>query len=78
MVVQPKLKQVFWVGKLCNCQLCLNSFGTTMYDVRTPWGWANICQSCFDLYGCNLGIGLGQKYTLQEDGKWLLVAGNKE
>jgi len=65
------------------CNRCTTLWENTshpkvMYDARTrrgPWGW--LCQSCFNLEGIGLGIGLGQKYELQSDGRWLLTEGDK-
>jgi hypothetical protein len=49
-----------------------------MYDAaiaRFGGQWANICQECFDAHVCRLGLGRGQKYEQQDDGKWLKVGG---
>lgn len=47
------------------CDLCHEN--KAEYDARLPMigSWANLCQSCFILHGCSLGLGKGQK--LNED-----------
>jgi hypothetical protein len=67
---------IYWCGPLePNCQISSKPFDGVMYDASTPLGWANICQEVFDRYNCRLGTGLGQKYLLQDDGRWLKVEG---
>jgi hypothetical protein len=41
--------------------------------IRGPW--AIMTLESFKLYGLGLGLGVGQKYQLQDDGRWLKVAG---
>ena len=69
-------KEVYWCGQLANaCQITQTPFDGVMYDAKTRFGWANICQTTFDAMGCKLGTGLGQKYVQQVDGRWLKVEG---
>jgi len=69
----PKL---YWTGHLDpDCQVCHQPFGTRMYDAPYGGPWGNICQQCFDRNGNRLGIGKGQAYDLQADGRWLCVGG---
>lgn len=36
--------------------------GPAYADARVPGGpWGNLCRSCFDLLGCRLGLGHGQR-----------------
>lgn len=70
-------KKVTWVGPITSCQLCHGDYGSVMYDASVFGRWGNICHDCFKDCGGRLGVGLGQKYHLQGDGSWLLVAGNK-
>lgn len=50
--------------------------GGVMYDAVTWQGpWANMAQTSFNRHGVQVGLGFGQKYELQADGKWLKVAG---
>ena len=37
--------------------------------------WANMCPACHAKLGRGLGLGKGQEYTKQEDGKWLKTNG---
>ena len=67
-----------WMGDLNDeCQICHLSFGDTMYDAAIgPGGpWGNICRACFVEQGCSLGMGRGQEYVRQRDGRWAKVAG---
>lgn len=68
-------KEVYWSGVVEECQLCGGQLSSTMYDARTPRGWANTCHSCFRSYGLQLGTGRGQKYKRQADKRWLKVEG---
>lgn len=69
-------RTVYWKGNLKDCNICHGPFGTVMYDAKTIAGpWGNICQGCFITHGVGLGTGLGQRYELQHDGKFLKTAG---
>ncbi len=56
--------------------------GIEMFDTspgpttRGPWGC--ICRDCFNLSHGRLGLGLGQRYERQVDGKFLLVEGGSK
>lgn len=51
--------------------------GGIMYDAKTDLGpWANMTEKSFKEHGPGrLGTGFGQKYVMQEDGRWLKVEG---
>jgi hypothetical protein len=69
---------VYWSGNHERCDICDKRIGTIMYDTRIPpagGAWACVCPDCFSMQGCRLGTGLGQRYELQEDGRWLKTAG---
>lgn len=67
--------ETYWLSPIKRCDTCSQPFGTVMYDANV-WGcWGNVCQRCFRLAGGKLGTGLGQKYQLQEDDKWLKTEG---
>lgn len=83
------LKRVsFWISKAQNCDLCHAQIsqeeGTKIYDCN--WGglWGLFCQRCFNnssdiARGCmQLGIGLGQEFTLTHDGRWLCTGGDDD
>src|SRR5688500_4893275 len=45
-------------------------------DGKTEQGpWALMTPESFVEYGVGLGVGYGQLYELQKDGKWLLIKG---
>ena len=72
-------KQVFWLSKPpTRCETCSNDIKSIFYDAKTRMGpWACMCSMCFYIgpgIG-QLGTGFGQKYELQEDGKWLKTGG---
>jgi len=58
--------KVKWLSPVGKCDFCgkdLNK-GKFFYDFKSnsgPWGLG--CQECFELHGCGLGTGLGQKYN---------------
>ena len=55
-----------WMGKKPEkCQICQSTIGKVFYDARIPaYGrWGLICQNCFELFNCSLGLGKGQKYN---------------
>lgn len=70
---------VYWLSKVPEgCQLTGEPFDGVMYDAKIKalnGQWGLVCQSTFDLFDCRLGLGYGQKYELQEDGRWLKTAG---
>lgn len=57
------------------CQICNRPWDKVMIDGTTRSGpWALMDEDCHKVYGYGLGIGLGQKFVKQADGKWLKVA----
>jgi hypothetical protein len=69
---------VYYASEPEKCDLCYRSFATMqiMYDAQTTLGaWANLCQTCFNRYGKGIGLGVGQRYQKQEDGRWLKTQG---
>lgn len=71
---------VYWVGGIGkDCQLCDKPYGPLMFDCSlAPIGstqWANVCYACFQENHLRIGTGLGQKYEMQMDGRWLKVGG---
>lgn len=68
----------YWVGDPGSCcQVTDAPFNGVMYAVRIPGLglWGNVCYDAFVALGCQLGVGHGQKYRQQDDGRWLLVEG---
>jgi hypothetical protein len=68
-------RPVYWVGKAPeNCDLCQTKLESEFIDGRMINGpWAAMCTQCHKKNGTGLGSGRGQKYKLQEDGKFLNV-----
>jgi hypothetical protein len=70
-------KKVYWAGKIGETDDFGNPYGNVMYDAKTFRGrWANMSEHSFNVFGVpGLGIGNGQKYEKQADGRWLKVEG---
>ena len=66
-----------WASPVDVCNGCGGNFNGTMFDAKTPQGWANLCCPCFSEMGLTLGTGKGQRYDLTElhDGKYWLKTG---
>lgn len=68
----------YWMGVVSKCDVCDKELTTIMYDMKTRMGpWACMCSNCA-MGGIGigkLGLGLGQEYKKQPDGKWLKTAG---
>lgn len=67
----------FWCGSAPHhCDICGEVFNTVFIDGK--WmgrAWANMCQECHTNSGGKLGLGIGQRYEVQPDGKWLKTGG---
>lgn len=66
-----------WLGKVpTECDLCHEAISGVFIDGKTQMGpWACMCAACHNAFGCDLGLGKGQKYVQQESGQWLKTAG---
>lgn len=60
------------------CDTCENNIEEKFYDAMIVTGsWGCLCPTCFHLgpgLGI-LGIGHGQEYTKQKDGRWMKTGG---
>lgn len=77
-IAARKKQEVTFYPTPRHCQVCGEHLGDVMYDARLPsfsGKWGCICQECFDVYGCSLGQGHGQKYERQESGSFVLTEG---
>ena len=70
-------KKKYWMTPLGEDDDFGHKFGDTMYDGKTIQGpWANMSENSWRAYGIGkLGLGCGQKYEKQADGRWLKVDG---
>jgi hypothetical protein len=71
------MKQVYWLSPLGDTDDFGVPYKDVMYDAKTRMGpWANMTEESFKQHGYGkLGLGVGQKYAKQTDGRWLKVAG---
>ena len=54
------------VSHLPLCDTCQQH--EAKYDARIlATGWANVCEVCFEFYGCRLGIGKGQRLVVENE-----------
>jgi hypothetical protein len=75
---EPEKK--YWLSPVePNCEFCGTAIKKKFYDARIRTAGGTICgtacPSCFTLEGIGLGLGRGQEYTLQADGRWLKTGG---
>ena len=70
-------KQIYWASAVTkNCQACGRVLHSAFYDARLKDGvWGIVCDPCFQIRGVGLGVGRGQRYTKQADGRWLKTGG---
>ena len=80
MLVAVQKGQTYWTSNVpAGCQLTGGAFNGVMFDARTSNGqWGLLCTQTFEDLECRLGIGLGQRYERQADGRWLCTAGLEE
>lgn len=58
------------------CDICKIKITSVFIDGKTKFGpWADMCLNCHTIHGVGLGLGRGQKYELQPDGKYRKVEG---
>jgi hypothetical protein len=69
------MKKITYANAPIRCDVCHDDFGNVMYDASVRGRWGNLCQKCFTLYNCSLGLGRGQKYEKQADNSWLKTGG---
>ena len=67
----------YWSGDVpAQCQLSQRSITDTFIDGATSYGpWAIMHPQAHDMYGRGLGMGKGQQYEKQPDGRWMKTAG---
>jgi len=68
---QPIDEALTYANPPSKCDVCKAKIGKTFYDASLRgMGWGNVCPSCFKMHGKGLGVGLGQKYNKNEEGKY--------
>lgn len=69
----------FWMSPVPDkCDTCNNPITERFFDAKTRMGpWGCLCPTCQVLGpGMNqLGLGKGQEYTKQPNGRWLKTGG---
>ena len=74
----------YWTGKAPRrCDVCegmLTSKDDTAQDAFTDGRlhigtWGILCDGCHETFGVGHGVGKGQRYVRQQDGRWMKVAG---
>jgi hypothetical protein len=76
MEKQQQPRPVYWAGAVSACEYCKRPIGNTMVDGRLRTGpWAVLDLRCHREHGVGVGVGKGQVYKRQEDGRWLKVEG---
>lgn len=73
---EKETKPVYWAGDPKVCELTHTPLGNEFIDGRTVFGpWAIMSPEAHHDFGVGLGMGRGQRYQKQADGKWLKVEG---
>jgi predicted phosphohydrolase len=68
----------YWMGTPPpeRCDVCGARLANVFIDGRTRQGqWGIMHELCHVTHGTGLGVGCGQRYEWQEDGRWLKVGG---
>lgn len=73
---QAKVMPVYWAGKVpTTCQWCEEHILEEFVDGMLVGSvvWAVVCKHCHSEGVVELGVGKGQRYVQQADGRWLKV-----
>lgn len=68
----------YWMGKAPErCDVCSKSIHNTFSDARVPGDgrWGCLCANCCSSLGVSYGLGRGQKYVRQDDGRYMKTEG---
>lgn len=70
-------KNVYWLSSLGDLDDFGDAYSNVMIDGKTKRGpWANMTETSWQRHGIGkLGLGFGQRYEKQSDGKWLKILG---
>lgn len=75
---ETRMKEVYWIGDVpSKCELSDLPIDTLFIDGRIPGrtAWANMHPVTFEKLGGEFGLGRGQLYQKQKNGRWLKIAG---
>lgn len=69
--------KVYWRGSdPVKCEADGTMLKERFYDAADRFGrWGMLCDACFLKVGVGLGVGKGQKFERQTDGRWLKTEG---
>ena len=67
----------YWEGSMpSKCDICRRGIKQVFIDGKLRSGpWGILCPKCHSKCGVGLGLGKGQQYERQIDGRWLKVEG---
>jgi hypothetical protein len=69
----------YYINPPAKCDLCERAFEQEDYfvdgHVKGVAACAFMCADCFAAHSARLGLGIGQLYMRERDGRWWLVAG---
>lgn len=70
-------REVYWFSEIpTECQVMKTPITNTFVDGKIAGsGWALMHPKTHERFGVGLGMGRGQKYAKQTDGRWLKVEG---
>ena len=75
------VQDCYFINPPANCDLCERAFAQEEYfvdgRVKGIGGCGFMCTDCFVEHGVGLGLGIGQLYRRERDGRWLLVPGEE-
>ena len=71
-------RKKYWMGFVKSTDDFNSPIIDEFIDGKTTLGpWGFMTPESYNIYGIGLGIGYGQKYVKQENGKWLQVEGGE-
>lgn len=76
MPAKAKTKAKYWVGDTPRmCDMCREPFTDEFSECAMYGVWGCFCPRCVRRYELSYGMGKGQRYTKQADGRWMKTAG---
>lgn len=66
----------YWMSDVPTaCDCCGIGIHSIFVDGATRKGWANLHPTCHERIGVGLGVGKGQRYEKQDNGRWMKTGG---